>query len=92
MAKTVGVVMTERIVAGLIDGHKIVGELRHFPEKRDDAESGEELIEIPADGLWEMICDHIEALAPKGSEVNAVGVAMPGMPVSYTHLTLPTKA
>ena len=35
MAKTVGVVMTERIVAGLIDGHKLVGELRHFPEKRD---------------------------------------------------------
>jgi glucokinase len=80
MAKTVGVVMTERIVAGLIDGHKLVGELRHFPEKRDlEAESAEELIEIPADSLWEMICDHIAALAPKGSGVVAVGVAMPGM-------------
>ncbi len=32
MAKTVGVVMTERIVAGLIDGHKIAGGLRYFPE------------------------------------------------------------
>lgn len=80
MAKTVGVVVTERIVAGLIDGHKLVGDLRHFPEKRDlEAESGEELVEIPADSLWEMICDHIAALAPKGSGVEAAGVAMPGM-------------
>jgi glucokinase len=80
MAKTVGVVMTERIVAGLIEGHKLAGELRHFPEKQDDnAEHGDELIEIPADTLWEMICDHIAALAPSGSGVEAVGVAMPGM-------------
>ena len=80
MAKTVGVVMTERIVAGLIDGHKLVGDLRHFPEKRDlEAENADELIEIPADSLWDMICDHIAALAPKGSGVEAVGVAMPGM-------------
>jgi glucokinase len=80
MAKTVGVVMTERIVAGLIDGHKLMGELRHFPEKRDDnAEHGDELIEIPADTLWEMICDYVAALAPSGSGVEAVGVAMPGM-------------
>ena len=80
MAKTVGVVMTERIVAGLIDGHKLVGELRHFPEKRDnEAEGGDELIEMPADSLWELICDHIAALAPAGSGVEAVGLAMPGM-------------
>lgn len=80
MAKTVGVVMTERIVAGLIEGHKLAGELRHFPEKQDDnAEHGDELIEIPADSLWETICDHIAALAPSGSGVEAVGVAMPGM-------------
>ena len=33
----------------------------------------------PADSLWEMICDEIAALAPKGSGVKAVGVALPGM-------------
>lgn len=79
MAKTVGVVMTERIVAGLIEGHKLAGELRHFPEKRDGELEDDALIEMPADSLWETICDHIAALAPKGSGVEAVGVAMPGM-------------
>ncbi len=67
MAKTVGVVMTERIVAGLIDGHKLAGELRHFPAKQDDeAEHGEGLIEMPADSLWEMICDHIASAGSGG--------------------------
>lgn len=80
MAKTVGVVMTERIVAGLIDDHKVVGELRHFPEKKEfDADENGALIDMPADSLWEAICDLIAALAPKGSGVTAAGVAMPGM-------------
>ena len=80
MAKTVGVVMTERIVASVIEGHKVAGELRHYPEKQDDeGESGEALIEMPADSLWDLICDQIAALAPAGSGVEAVGVAMPGM-------------
>jgi len=80
MAKTVGVVMTERIVAGLIDDHKVVGSLRHYPEKKDgEADDNGGLIEMPADSLWEMICDYIATLAPAGSGVKAVGVAMPGM-------------
>jgi predicted NBD/HSP70 family sugar kinase len=80
MAKTVGVVMTERIVAALIDGHQVVGDLRHFPEKKEtDADDNGALIEMPADALWDLICSYIAALAPKGSGVTAVGVAMPGM-------------
>lgn len=80
MAKTVGVVMTERIVAGLMDAHKIVGALQHFPAKVEgEPERDDALVELPADSLWEMICDHVATLAPKGSGVAAVGVAMPGM-------------
>ncbi|HEX5234032.1 MAG TPA: ROK family protein [Silvibacterium sp.] len=80
MAKTVGVVMTERIVAGLIDGHKISGGLRCFPDKpEEDADDDGALIELPADSLWKTICEQVAALAPKGSGVAAVGVAMPGM-------------
>jgi predicted NBD/HSP70 family sugar kinase len=80
MAKTVGVVMTDRIAAGLIDDHKIAGELQHFPEKVDgEPEDSNGLIEMPAAALWELICDHIAALAPADSGVSAVGVAMPGM-------------
>ncbi|HTV07069.1 MAG TPA: ROK family protein [Acidobacteriaceae bacterium] len=80
MAKAVGVVMTEKVVAGLIDDHKVVGELRHFPEKKEmDADENGALIDMPADSLWELICDYVAGLAPKGSGVQAVGVAMPGM-------------
>lgn len=79
MAKTVGVVMTDRIAAGLIDGHAIAGSLRYFPE-HDGGETDENgFIEMPADSLWELICDQIASLAPAGSGVEAVGVAMPGM-------------
>ena len=79
MAKTVGVVMTERIVAGLIDDHKIVGELRYFPQPKGEEFDADVLLDIPADELWEMICDQIAELAPAGSGVAMVGVAMPGM-------------
>lgn len=80
MAKTVGVVMTDRIVAGLIDDHTIQGSLRQFPEKRDgEVDDGGGLIEMPADSLWDVICDLVAVLAPAGAEVDAVGVAMPGM-------------
>ncbi|HUY81391.1 MAG TPA: ROK family protein [Acidobacteriaceae bacterium] len=80
MAKTVGVVMTDRIVAGLIDDHKVVGKLRQFPEARvGDADDEGALIEMPADALCDKICEYVAALAPKGSGVEAVGVAMPGM-------------
>jgi glucokinase len=83
MAKTVGVVMTEKVVAGLIEDHKVVGELRRYPEaasaeEHDPEESGG-LIELPADALAELLCDHIAALAPAGSGIEAVGIAVPGI-------------
>jgi glucokinase len=86
MAKTVGVVMTDRLVAGLIVDHKVVGDLRRYPEhsavekdSENDPEENGGLVELPADALSELICDHIAALAPSGSEVEAVGIAVPGI-------------
>jgi predicted NBD/HSP70 family sugar kinase len=70
--------MTTKVVAGLIDGHQIVGGLEEFP-KNLDATNG--LIEIPAERLCEILCDAIAALAPAHAGVEAVGVAMPG----YVH-------
>jgi glucokinase len=78
MANTVGVVMTTKVVAGLIDGHQIVGELQEFPKDLDDTNG---LIEVPAESLCEMLCDATVALAQTGTNVEAVGVAMPG----YVH-------
>ena len=67
MAKTVGVVMTEKIVAGLLEDHKVVGELRRFPkhsgEEHDPDENGG-LIELPADALAEVLCDQISRPCP----------------------------
>ena len=79
MAKTVGVVMTDRIAAGLIDDHAIVGSLRYFPEHEGGEFENDVLIETPADSLWELICDLVASLAPAGTDVAGVGVAMPGM-------------
>jgi glucokinase len=79
MAKTVGVVMTDRIAAGLMDGHKVVGSLRYFPEQKEGETDEAGLIEMPAESLWELICDMVASLAPAGSGIDAVGVAMPGM-------------
>jgi predicted NBD/HSP70 family sugar kinase len=84
MARTVGVTMTDRVVASLIDDHKISGELLRYPAHaagpaEAQAEETGALVEMPADALCEMICDQIARLAPAGTEVEAVGVAMPGI-------------
>jgi glucokinase len=78
MANTVGVVMTTKVVAGLVEGHKLHGELKEFPESIDDTNG---LIEVPAESLCDILCDAIAALATSSSGVEAAGVAMPG----YVH-------
>lgn len=79
MAKTVGVVMTEKVVVGLIEDHKITGEIRRYPMHEHDPEEESGLIEMPADALAELLSVQISALAPAGSGVNAVGIAIPGI-------------
>src|SRR5579884_3437928 len=76
MARSIGVVMTEAIRYGFVDHHKITGPLRRFPENMDDSTG---LIEVPADALCESICDEIKALLADGSQLDAIGVAMPGI-------------
>jgi glucokinase len=76
MARTIGVVMAERVVAGLMEDHKLAGAVGHYPE--DQEETGG-LIEIPADALCEIISDQIAALVPQGVTVDTVGVAVPGI-------------
>ena len=48
MGRTIGVVVSSRIVAGLIEDHKLVGSLRAFPENPDDHEA---LLEHPFESL-----------------------------------------
>jgi predicted NBD/HSP70 family sugar kinase len=76
--------MTDRVVAGLIDDHKVSGGLLQYPAVAADSSEvlpGESdvLIEMPAVALCELICDQIAGLTPAGTRVEAVGVAMPGI-------------
>lgn len=78
MSNTIGVVMTTKVVGGLIQDHNLQGSLKEFPENIDDTNG---LIEIPAESLCEILCDAIADLAPEGTAIDAAGVAMPG----YVH-------
>jgi glucokinase len=78
MSKTVGAVMTTRVVAGLIEDHKLTGGLKEFPESIDETNG---LIEVPAESLCDLICDAIAAQVPSGATIDAAGVALPG----YVH-------
>ncbi|MFP5226246.1 MAG: ROK family protein [Acidobacteriota bacterium] len=75
MSKSVGAVMTTRVVAGLIEDHKLQGGLNEFPEHLDDTNG---LIEIPAESLCDILCDAIASQVPAGSSIEAAGVALPG--------------
>jgi glucokinase len=79
MARTIGVVMAERVVAGLLEDHKLVGSIRQYPS---DAGEDHGLIELPSDDLCKIICDQVAAIATEAggaANVEAVGIALPGI-------------
>jgi glucokinase len=76
MAKIVGVSLSERVVAGLVVDHKLSGDLRSFPEAHDDEYA---LVELPAEGIVETICNQIVAAAGRERALAGVGVGVPGL-------------
>ena len=76
MAKTVGVVISDRVVAGLVVDHKLVGPLRMFPESEDN-ETG--LVELHTDALIKAVCERVVLVANGSKDLTAVGVALPGV-------------
>jgi glucokinase len=75
MSRAIGVVVSSRINAGLVEDHKLVGDLRSYPDNPDDHEA---LLEHPFDSLANLIVDAVMALHPQG-EIDAIGVALPGI-------------
>jgi glucokinase len=79
---TVGIVMAERIYAGLVVDHKLVGEMHTYPAgpAPRDADDDDSLVELPTDALIKVLCELVAAVA-KGSEsaLTAVGIALPGL-------------
>jgi glucokinase len=75
MRRTIGITTAERIVTGLVEGRKLVGSLRIFPE---DAAQADELLSMPADTIAQRIREQIEAVAGGGT-LAAVGIGFPGI-------------
>jgi len=76
MAKTIGVILTEGISAGLVVNHKLEGALRRFPESEDDIDA---LVELHMDALVQAIGEQVVAAADGAKDIAAVGLAVPGL-------------
>ena len=76
MAKTIGVVLSERVMAGLVIDNRVVGDLCCFPENADDESA---LVELHTEGLVRVICEQVLAARGEHRDISAVGVALPGL-------------
>jgi len=76
MAKTVGVILSERISAGLVVDHELVGPVHRFPEDHDDEDA---LVEQHTEALVETIANQVILAADGAKDITAVGVALPGL-------------
>ena len=74
MARTLGVLTTERISVGMVEGNQIIGEVLHYPERDDD----DVLRSLNADALVAEVANQIQMAAPK-EEVGAIGLGVPGV-------------
>lgn len=75
MAKSIGLVITEHIAAGVVDDSNQVSQLRIFPEREEHRDT---LLEMPAEDLVKLLAGFAEALA-SGGPVDAIGLAFPGI-------------
>jgi glucokinase len=78
MANSIGVMMAERIVAGVLDGVTLQGELHTWPADEEDSEA---LIGMPAEEIVRLLRDEIVEAARRGNvtEVSAIGIGLPGI-------------
>lgn len=80
--RTVGIVMAQRILAGLVIEHKIVGELLTYPAgpAPQDIDDDNALVELPTDSLVQELCKLVSAVAQSADgPLHAVGIALPGL-------------
>jgi glucokinase len=76
MAKTIGVVLSNRISTGLVVDHQLIGQVRRFPGEQDEPDA---LVELHTDALAEAICKQIIQTAGGETGIAAVGIALPGL-------------
>ncbi len=76
MAKTIGVILSDRILTGLVADHALQGQPLAFPE--DDGD-GDGLVELHADLLVETVCQQVTKTEAGDGKIEAIGVALPGL-------------
>ncbi len=75
MPRSIGVVVSEHIAWGIVEGDSVVGSISSYPLEG----SGADLLQaMPGDELVRRIADEIKALA-EGEPLEAVGLAFPGI-------------
>ena len=75
MGRTIGVMAAEHVAVGVVEGDRIAGAVRVFPETGSAADS---LRDMPADEIAQSIRRQVQ-LAAEGGEVTALGVGVPGV-------------
>jgi len=76
MTNAIGVVMTEHVVAGRLEDHKLVGAPVRFPADRNELDA---LQAIPSGELVDVLARQVVELAGNGVKLDAIGVAVPGV-------------
>lgn len=76
MAKTIGIMLSEGIEAGLVVDNRLAAEVSHFPEDRAETDA---LVEKPHEELVELLCDRVLEVADGATDIRAVGVGLPGL-------------
>lgn len=76
MTIAIGVVMTEHIVAGRLENHKLAGRTVRYPE---DPKEPDALQALPNGELVEILASQIVELAGSDGKLDAIGVAVPGV-------------
>ena len=80
--KTIGVVLSDHIYAGLLIDHVLQGSLHRSPHDSDplDTEESSSMIEMPTEAVVDAICELIlEVAAAEKESIAAVGIAIPGL-------------
>lgn len=75
MSLSIGVLITERILGGVVADSGLVGTLLERPDKREDTDS---LLGVPAESIVNMIAELARELKPETPPV-AIGVGLPGI-------------
>ena len=75
MPRSIGMVLTEHIALGLVEGDRVVGDVIRYPT---DGSGVDAVRSLPADELVRIQADEVKALA-EGEPIETIGLAYPGI-------------